>query len=153
MLWWVVGKSKRIKWCENIYLQSILASLTDAVNNLLGNKRAYATRIPSFVQTVDPTHQYLHLDNPDDKDDDPYKNLIVHIPMETEGMMLQMAKLHKGSENAKPTLCHQFIHIPFGSGIILPYNQLHVGHYGKRATFDTNQFLQMKIGKDPTFFF
>ena len=129
---WDKQKDRVVQEDQHIYLQSILASLTDAVKNLL-EKKDYATRIPSFVQTGDPTHQYLHLDNDGYTDDDPYKNLIVHIPMETEGMALQMAKLHKGSENGKTTLCHQFIHIPFGSGVILPHNQLHAGHYGEKG--------------------
>ena len=129
---WEKQKDK-VQEDQHIYLQSILASLTDAVNSLLANKRDYVTRIPGFVQTRYPTHQYLHLDSPNYKDDDPYKNLIVHIPMETEGMVLQMAKLQEGSENGKPELSHQFIHIPFGSGVILPFNQLHAGHYEKKG--------------------
>lgn len=85
---WDKQKDTVVQEDQYIYLQSILASLKDAVKNLLGNKMDYATRIPGFVQTGDPTHQYLHLDNPDYKDYDPYKNLIVHIPMETERMTL-----------------------------------------------------------------
>ena len=61
--------------------------------------------------------------------------------METEGMVLQLAKLQKGSENEKLTLCLQFIHIPFGSGVILPSNQLHAGHYGKKGNLQFHAIL------------
>lgn len=93
-------------------------------------------------------HQYLHLDSREYDNNNLYKNLIVHIPIETEEMALQLAKLHIGGENEKSKLCHEFIHIQFGSGVILSSNQLHAGHYGKKASFDSMQLLEIYIGKE-----
>ena len=42
-------------------------------------------------------------------------------------------RLGKVDENFK--LKHDFIHVPFGSGILLHWTQLHAGHYGNPGNF------------------
>ena len=73
--------------------------------------------------------------NPDYED--PYSELIVHIPMEQEGQWLRIGKEILNDNNEVVEFIHKMIHIPIGSGVILPMTQLHGGHYG---TFGNTRF-------------
>ena len=85
---------------------------------------------PGFVQTTIPSHQDLHLDRTDVNFETPGHSYILHVPLDVEGMQLRLGKLDDQSR-----LNHGLIHIPFGSGIILHYTQLHAGHYGSPRNF------------------
>ena len=41
------------------------------------------------------------------------------------------SKKNKKNSDLKLHLEHKLLHIPFGTGVILPGDQLHAGHYGK----------------------
>ena len=83
---------------------------------------------PALLRTGEPRHQVLHLDSREANFDDPYDALIVHFPLESCGQWLRLGKVVQEKEDIK--LIHKLIYIPFGTGVILPATQLHVGHYG-----------------------
>ena len=55
-------------------------------------ERRYTYYLPGIVKTGDAQNQVLHLDSMDPDYEDPYTELIVHIPLEQEGQWLQIGK-------------------------------------------------------------
>ena len=55
--------------------------------------------------------------------DDPYNELIVHIPLEQEGQWFKIGKEVLNENDEVENFIHKMIHIPFGSGVILPITQ------------------------------
>ena len=59
------------------------------------------------------------------------------MPLCEEGSWLRLGKIVQGPMGGPIgvtltyTLKEELIHIPLGSGVILPVDQLHAGHYGK----------------------
>ena len=127
--------------------------IVEAVKEAIGDDNVYKYYVPGFVKTGKPRHQMLHLDSHDIDLEFPWTLLIVHIPLEEKGQWLRLGKVvtdnnkeksvqenppsrtrrGKGKNEVEPglQLNHRLIYIPFGSGVILPGNQLHAGHYGK----------------------
>ena len=93
-------------------------------------EHAYKYYLPGIVKTGHAQNQVLHLDSMNPDYDDPYSELIVHIPMEQEGQWLRTGKEVLNEDGEVVKLIHKMIHIPFGSGVLLPMTQLHAGHYG-----------------------
>ena len=131
-------------WKDNSVIKSHVKSIIDnfllqivkGANELLGltdDQHEYTTMIPGFVETVKPMNQLLHLDSKKVIHDDPYHTLIIHIPLSVEGMWLRLAQIKMKDNNKK--LNHGMIHIPFGSGIVLPCTQYHAGHFGSKGNF------------------
>ena len=128
--------------------------IVEAVKEAIGDVNVYEYYVPGFVKTGKPRHQMLHLDSHDIDLEFPWTSLIVHIPLEEKGQWLRLGKVvtdnnkeksvqenppsrtrrSKGKNEVEPglQLNHRLIYIPFGSGVILPGNQLHAGHYGKK---------------------
>ena len=93
-------------------------------------EHAYKYYLPGIVKTGDAQNQVLHLDSMNPDYDDPYNELIVHIPLEQEGQWLQIGKEVLNEDGEVENLIHKMIHIPFGSGVLLSRTQLPAGHYG-----------------------
>ena len=91
---------------------------------------------PGFVQTTIPTRQDLHLDRKDINVQNLGQRYILHVPLDVEGMQLRLGKF-----DDKHQLKHGLIHVTFGSGILLHFTQLHVGHYGSPGNFRLNYIL------------
>ena len=83
--------------------------------------------------------------------DGPYATLIVHMPLSLEGSWLRIAKYYEtgltGDNDEQLKLKHKIIHIPFGSGVILPVTQLHAGHYGTENNIRYHAILSKKAWK------
>ena len=108
--------------------------LFDALNtyNKTNNmkERTYKYYLSGIVKTGDAQNQALHLDSMNPDYEDPYSELIVHIPKEQEVQWLRTGKEVLNEDGEVENLIHKMIHIPFGSYVLLPMTQLHAGHYG-----------------------
>ena len=122
--------NNRIREGEKIVLDGILELLKNAIQIATKNEAGTTKMIPGFVRTGLAVHQEFHLDNKNINLDDKNEAFIVHIPLCVEGMWLRLAKLQNNA-----ILVDEMLHIPFGSGVILPSYQLHTGHYGKVGNF------------------
>ena len=134
------GKTKDIggNWMDhpntsstnNIFLNNFMMKVGIGLNKYFNKDINFLITTPGFVQTTIPTHQELHIDTKNVNFEEPGHSYILHVPLDTEGMHLRLGKINKKSE-----LNHGLIHIPFGSGILLHYTQLHAGHYGNPSNF------------------
>lgn len=97
-------------------------------NNI--EERHYNCYLPGIVKTRDVQNQVLHLDSMVQDYNDAYNELIVHIPLESEGQWLRIRKEILNDNNEVVEFIHKMIHIPIGSGVLLSMKQLHGGHYG-----------------------
>ena len=68
---------------------------------------SYDLMIPGFVETGLPTHQELHVDSKDVDVDKPFHQLILHMPLDEEGIFLRLRKV-KVNEGGKRTQVPQF---------------------------------------------
>ena len=133
--YWLLGNTgvnvERSSWesCHYLHeghravLMGMHKMLKDSLYEQLGI--VYEHFIPGFVVTNNAEHQMLHVDNKQAiEDEDGTGAMIVHIPLHPKGMWLRVGLIQDTSLN------DQLLFIPFGSGIILPQNQFHGGHYG-----------------------
>ena len=105
-------------------IDNFLKQIVEGANELLSNTNEqcdYITQVPGFVKTMKSINQKLHVDLGNVIMDDPYHSLIIHIPLSLEGMWLRLGKINK-KDNDKE-IKHSLVHIPFRSGIVLPYTQ------------------------------
>ena len=137
-----------LNWTTNKVLSEIEKNLmtqmknliVEGVNKTLEKNDEYTFYLPGMVRTGQSRHQMLHLDSGDINFEKPYDALIIHIPLEESGQWLRIGKVKTLDGNKSGTLVpedicleHKLIHIPFGTGVVLPQNQLHAGHYGEEG--------------------
>ena len=114
---------------NDIVLSNFLTKVVTGLNKELGKNIAFNT-YPGFVETTIATHQNLHVDRKITNFNNADEAYILHVPLDYEGMQLRLGKVDKNFK-----LQHDFIRVPFGSGILLPWTQLHAGHYGKPGNY------------------
>ena len=131
--------------------------LSDALNeyNLDNNieEPTYRYYLPGIVKTGDAQNQVLQLDSMDPDYDDPYNELILHMPLEQEGQSLQIEKLILNNGDEVETFIYKMIHIPFESGVILLMTQLHGDHYGRFVNTQFYCVISTKKGYEGTHLF
>ena len=122
--------------CSNdIVLSNFMTKVANGLNKELQKNKEIQkpisfNTIPGFVETTFAAHQNLHMDREINNFKTADKSYILHVPLDYEGMQLRLGKV---DENLK--LKHDFIHVPFGSGILLHWTQLHAGHYGSPGNY------------------
>ena len=126
---------KKTNEVQDGVLYDIFNKIIAALKEVTRNDFTYEYHIPGFIQTISVTHQKLHLDDKITNLDQDEEAFILHIPMDVEGMQLRMGKVHQKSDQQSAKLEHKLVHIPFGSGVLIPVTQLHAGHYGKENNF------------------
>ena len=128
-----------LEYQDNSLLNKLQIQLLDQLKRLMimGVKEAlkdknldYTFYRPGFVRTGEVRHHVLHLDSTMINFEEPYDALIVHFPLEKDGQWLRLGNIKETKDGLK--LIQKLIHIPFGTGVILPATQLHAGHYGKK---------------------
>lgn len=99
---------------------------------------------PGLVRTVKPCHQFLHMDTTSNK------CYHLHMPLCKDGMTLRLARLK--SRDDFNTHCtwekqdqpnYEFVHIPFGSFILIHSNQFHAGLYGENGNIRLHAVLPL----------
>ena len=114
---------------NDIVLKNFMIKVAKGLNKVLHENITFSI-IPGFVETTIATHQDLHVDRKINNFQNKDESYILHVPLEYEGMQLRLGKVDENFQ-----LNHGFIYVPFGSGIVLHWTQLHAGHYGKPGNF------------------
>ena len=84
---------------------------------------SYDLMIPGFVETGLPTHQELHVDSKEVDLEQPFHHLILHMPLDEEGIFLRLGNVTVDKERKKDAdgaiLKQDHIFIPFGKAVFL----------------------------------
>ena len=117
----------------NVQERIAIGGITSMIQKALFQKMKveYKNVSPGFVMTGEATHQLLHVDSKRafDNNVEGTCSMILHVPLSSEGMWLRLGSVVNAIFNEK------IIFVPFGKGIILPMDQYHAGHYGKKGNF------------------
>lgn len=104
---------------------------------------------PGFVLTRKAYHQELHIDEDTSMDKNGQPILVVHVPLCLEGMNLRVHYLEDGIQRTsdstgKKKFVEKIIHVPFGTGLVLPINLYHAGCYGDEGNLRFHMHIRGK---------
>lgn len=128
-------KPHKLLTCAHVvFLDEFSTALVQSLENALGDENDGKTKFifhPGVVKTHVPKHQFLHLDEKDNQD-----SFVLHLPLCKEGMHLRIA----WDENSQ--FKQDFLHIPFGSALLLKSTVWHAGHYGSENNIRFHAVIQ-----------
>ena len=96
-----------------------------------------------LLRTNTSSHQQLHQDA-EVGDTEVY---ILHVPLDPEGLTLRLGIETDEEDNLSP-FSSMFVHVPFGSFILLHHTQWHAGHYGQQGSLRLHGVFHQGVFKD-----
>jgi hypothetical protein len=125
----------------SIMLESYLTLLSNSLASATGWNNIYQT-LCSVIETDKAGHQAPHLDDKGCLEkEEKYRPFILHHPLCEEGSTLQI-----WFPNNKGTNSPSFVHIPFGTALVLRGDVLHAGSYGKKGNIRFHAHLAPPMG-------
>jgi hypothetical protein len=110
---------------SSMIVEGYLAGLSNSIGGKTGWNMQY-TSLCSLIETDKAGHQAAHLDDKGcTKKEEKYRPFILHHPLCEEGSTLQLWLPNKNGTNSP-----QFMHIPFGTALLLRGDVYHAGCYG-----------------------
>jgi hypothetical protein len=125
----------------SIMLESYISTLTNSLTCVTGWNTSYQT-LCSVIETDRAGHQAPHLDDKGCLDkEEKNRPFILHHPLCEEGSTLQI-----WLPNNKGTNSPSFVHIPFGTAMVLRGDVLHAGSYGTKGNIRFHAHLAPQMG-------